>query len=413
MEPEQLGYPNSTLGGPVDIRTSDGVLHVDNASFRELRRYLTTTSQTSGTTHAFYRYPARFHPQVAREIIRRFSRLGDVVMDPFMGGGTTVIEALLLGRYAVGSDINALARFLTHVRTRPLSPGDKRDVRRWAGEATRRLSANDLTWVPRHHIVNLPKEVEIFLSGALQLAQGLPKRRQDFARAVLLRLGQMTVDCRLGDVPPCQELARRLPLILEKMITGLDNFVKECRRMGISTQVILGRRLLIHRNAIGMEADHRVRRLTHRPRLVLTSPPYPGVHVLYHRWQYLGRRETPAPYWLANVADGAGCSYYCGGSRTPSGLASYFSMIRRAFTSIRKVIHPSGYVVQIVGFSNIDSQLPAYLAAIEEAGFQDAQPKELDGRPLQRRVANRKWYATLKGDTDASREFMLVHQVRN
>jgi hypothetical protein len=41
------------------------------------------------------------------------------------------------------------------------------------------------------------------------------------------------------------------------------------------------------------------------PKLVLTSPPYPGVHVLYHRWQVDGRKETPLPFMIAGKLDGA------------------------------------------------------------------------------------------------------------
>ena len=42
------------------------------------------------------------------------------------------------------------------------------------------------------------------------------------------------------------------------------------------------------------------------PQLVVTSPPYPGVHVLYHRWQVDGRKEAPLPFMIANKLDGAG-----------------------------------------------------------------------------------------------------------
>lgn len=107
---------------------------------------------------------------------------------------------------------------------------------------------------------------------------------------------------------------------------------------------------------------------------MLTSPPYPGVHVLYHRWQYRGRKETDAPYRTANVVDGSGTSYYCGGSRTPAGQRNYFDMIVGAFQSVRRIMHAEGRVVQIVGFSDVESQFPIYLAAMETAGFRD--PRE-------------------------------------
>ena len=57
----------------------------------------------------------------------------------------------------------------------------------------------------------------------------------------------------------------------------------------------------ISRSAVGIEEEpEMLRRLPIK--LVLTSPPYPGVHVLYHRWQVQGRRETPAPFWIVTAA---------------------------------------------------------------------------------------------------------------
>jgi hypothetical protein len=107
-----------------------------------------------------------------------------------------------------------------------------------------------------------------------------------------------------------------------------------------------------------------------KPKLVVTSPPYPAVYILYHRWQVFGRKETPAPYWLTNMNDGETASYYTLGSRgTALGLENYFRNIEDSFRSIRKVIARSAIVVQIVAFSDAESQLPLYLAAMERAGF--------------------------------------------
>ncbi len=66
----------------------------------------------SGLTHGIYRYPARFSPMFARAAIEMFTKPGDTVYDPFMGGSTSLVEALSLGRNAVGNDLNQLAVFL-------------------------------------------------------------------------------------------------------------------------------------------------------------------------------------------------------------------------------------------------------------------------------------------------------------
>ena len=67
----------------------------------------------NGLTHNFYRYPARFSPPFASTAIKLFSNPGDLILDPYMGGGTTIIEAIVAGRRAVGADLNALAVFIS------------------------------------------------------------------------------------------------------------------------------------------------------------------------------------------------------------------------------------------------------------------------------------------------------------
>lgn len=59
-------------------------------------------------------YWARKPLNVIREIIRKLSREGDIVFDPFMGGGTTVFAALIEKRRAMGSDINPLSSFIVN-----------------------------------------------------------------------------------------------------------------------------------------------------------------------------------------------------------------------------------------------------------------------------------------------------------
>ncbi len=50
----------------------------------------------SGLTHDIYRYPARFSPLFARAAIELFTEPGDTILDPFMGGSTSLVEALAL-----------------------------------------------------------------------------------------------------------------------------------------------------------------------------------------------------------------------------------------------------------------------------------------------------------------------------
>lgn len=64
-------------------------------------------------------YRACFKPQLPRFFIERLSRDGELVYDPFMGRGTTLLEAALLGRKWVGCDINPLSKILLAPRLNP------------------------------------------------------------------------------------------------------------------------------------------------------------------------------------------------------------------------------------------------------------------------------------------------------
>ncbi|HEU5125587.1 MAG TPA: DNA methyltransferase, partial [Verrucomicrobiae bacterium] len=64
-------------------------------------------------------YRACFKPQLPRFFIERLTQPGDVVYDPFMGRGTTPMEAALLGRVPFGNDINPLSIIMTRPRLTP------------------------------------------------------------------------------------------------------------------------------------------------------------------------------------------------------------------------------------------------------------------------------------------------------
>lgn len=64
-------------------------------------------------------YRACFKPQLPRFFIERLTQPGDVVYDPFMGRGTTLLEAAILGRVPFGNDVNPLSILMTRPRLNP------------------------------------------------------------------------------------------------------------------------------------------------------------------------------------------------------------------------------------------------------------------------------------------------------
>lgn len=80
-----------------------------------VNEYWTSGQRQASRLHEIS-YRACFKPQLPRFFIERLTAPGDVVYDPFMGRGTTLIEAALLGRIPMGCDINPLSELLTTPR---------------------------------------------------------------------------------------------------------------------------------------------------------------------------------------------------------------------------------------------------------------------------------------------------------
>jgi site-specific DNA-methyltransferase (cytosine-N4-specific) len=86
-------------------------------------------SSSKELTHDIHPYFAKFSPEIPCYLIREYTEEGDVVLDPFSGSGTTLVESLSLGRNAIGVDANPLACLIAKVKTTKLQDGDRRLAR--------------------------------------------------------------------------------------------------------------------------------------------------------------------------------------------------------------------------------------------------------------------------------------------
>jgi hypothetical protein len=373
------------------------------------------TAPVSGLTHEYYKYPARFSPTFARAAIEAFTEPGDLILDPHVGGGTSLVEALALGREAIGVDISPLAEFVARVKCTIFTKAELNLLKSWAerlpSAVDMRGPSNEFTEYARlgyyKHLQHpsrwrLRKGIEQALTSAMQLRN---VRLVMFGRCVVLRTAHWALDGRSKrtSIDGFRACLREFAL---QMIEGAQEFrdaVGARREFPVK---------ILHRNAAGLEDDERLREMR-PPKLVLTSPPYPGVHVLYHRWQVDGRKEAPLPFMIADKFDGAGSSYYTMGDRKYPELSTYFENIKATMSSVAALADTHTVIVQMVAFSEAKWQLPRYLETMEEIGLTEMfLPKlcgEHDGR-LWRSVPSRRWYSDQRGETPASQEVVLIHR---
>lgn len=73
---------------------------------------------TKEYTHGFHTYPAMMIPQIARKLIEDYTtKDSKILFDPYMGSGTSLIEASIKGLEAIGTDLNPLARLISKAKS--------------------------------------------------------------------------------------------------------------------------------------------------------------------------------------------------------------------------------------------------------------------------------------------------------
>ncbi len=389
---------------------------IGDAAFAALAEAARDRRPVSGWTHNFYRYPARFSPLFAAAAIKHFSQPGALICDPYMGGGTAVVEALAAGRRVIGNDLNSLAMFITKVKITSLTADEVRAMKHWSKTQvpsfTYRQPIEQLApFIDPKKTKNLTLHRARFIKKAIAAALAtiakLPTENScDFAKCIVLRVAQWALDGR-GRHTPLADFRSKLMLAAEEMLASNAAFRRQIKESGNHATLVNGSAAELDQAAIFRDQTQRVS-------LVVTSPPYPGVHVLYHRWQVDGRRETPAPYWITGCNDGEGASFYNFGDRRQAAADNYFRTSLATLDSVRRILLPDAFMVQMVAFNRPEEQLDRYLDNMSATGFREVLPPQcvpglLDGR-IWREVPNRKWHAAAKGKTHSAREVVLVHR---
>src|SRR5579883_2862267 len=182
-----------------------------------------------GLTHGFYKYPARFSPLFARAAIKAFTRRGDLVLDNHVGGGTVLVEALALGRDAIGVDISTLAAFVAAAKTTVFSERELDRLAAWSESVANVVHVRKSSiyfaeyaelgyykHLNTHARWRLRKAIEQALGSAMKLGE---PRLESFGRCVVLRTAQWALDGRkkLPSLPEFREMLRHFAT---QMIAG-------------------------------------------------------------------------------------------------------------------------------------------------------------------------------------------------
>jgi len=287
-------------------------------------------AKTNYATHGVHSFAAKFPPQLAAWGIKKFTRPGEIVLDPMCGSGTCLVEAMLLGRNSLGADIDPLARLISQVKSTPLDPIQLRNhcdrllsqfresVLLLREARSRRASFRlsiDLPDFPNRDYWFLPQVAEelALLKGHIQKIN-----REEFRNFFYLVFSSLIITKGKASVANVRDLAHSRPHFArpEKTPDVLDIFSQKLWRL---SNAVISFSLECKRNVrakiVGDDASD-LRLASDTVDLVFTSPPY--VNAIDYQ-----RAHKFSLFWLGDVLNITPRSYaelgkkYVGTDRVP------------------------------------------------------------------------------------------------
>ena len=307
-------------------------------------------------THGYHPYSAKYIPQIPNRLISNFTEKNDLVLDTFIGSGTTLVESKILGRNAIGIDVNPLACLISKVKTTTLqkselaeiskilillkedildlrgntmtfNPGEKREI--IDNSITKTLHPNISKWYHQnviHELLTIKsridtvenKDVKDFLLVSLSsILRSVSNATSGFGNLMINR-----------QALPKTRIYEKFVLIVRDMLKSMSEFDKEATNSDI--------RIFNHDSRrIGFIDDETID-------FICTHPPYMAA-VPYAEYQKLSL------WWL-------GFSQYelekrlIGGRRSRADTPDrFFHDINMALTEMNRVLRKKKYCCIIIG----------------------------------------------------------------
>jgi SAM-dependent methyltransferase len=312
-------------------------------------------AQTRNLTHGYHPFHGKFIPQIPRTIIEHLTKEGDIVLDPFCGSGTSLVEANILGRNAIGSDISPIAVLVSKVKTTFIDPSIllAETNKMFQALTSKKIKSvipkfpdNDI-WYNKKTLEDLGKLWSLILK-----YQNKNKDLFDFFQVAFSSVLKTVANrsehwnwAFIGDniLPKIDKYVVRNKFFfntVNSMIAGMEEFGEEKSDKSIKI--------------LQVDTRHLSRHLKGMVNLIITSPPY-CFAVDFNRYYRLSY------YWFGWEIDSHRDIEI--GARSKRGkkdaINVYFSDMEKSISELYKVLAPGGYCCFTLGDTKRDNQIIA------------------------------------------------------
>ena len=340
-----------------------------------------TTKHTRYLTHGYHAYPAKFIPQLAARLIGELSKPGDLVVDPFMGSGTTLVEAKLLGRPSVGVDINPVAHLISLAKTTVVSPDLLAEAVRRIGQRLESRRDGQASLGVAHTGESVPdhERIDYWFPPASKKALGrILALIEDTGDEGAKRLLRCAFSNSLKTSSIWLQRSTKPTRDFKKQIRDpRETFLRHARQMAKRNEEFY--RLLEERGHLDVSAERRCEDARNLPiddgqaSLVVTSPPYvtsyeyADLHQLTALWfRYLADLPTFRKQFIgtayhedrdtqidSEIGEEIVAKLEAQQPKKAKEVATYFTDMRQVFLTLKRKLRRRGRACIVVGNTNL------------------------------------------------------------
>ncbi len=332
-----------------------------------------TRKDTAYITHGYHRYPAKFIPQIVSRLVEKYTKEGALVVDPFGGCGTTLIESKVMDRPSIGVDINPVAVLMTKAKKTPIEPGKIEKQFLKLKNKIDSFNKNTKVKTPEHERIDYWFKPEEKRKLAFLFSEILKIKDQDVRDFFYCGFSNILKNCSIWmqkSNKPTRDLKKKPvdPFVAflrqaKAMLRGNADFFnllqeKECLKTASKVYCTDARKIPAKSNSVS---------------LIVTSPPYvtsyeyADLHQLTALWfeytkdlsdfrkRFIGTSYHNKKELVLNskIAEKIKESLLKKHKKTAEEVATYFSEMNQVFKEMKRMLKRGGRTCIVIGDTNL------------------------------------------------------------
>jgi len=352
-----------------------------------------TRKDTAYITHGYYRYPAKFIPQIVSRLVEKYTKERDLVVDPFGGCGTTLVESKVMCRPSIGVDINPVAVLMTKAKKTPIKPSKIEKQFLELKENFDSFDENTKVKAPEHERIDYwfkPEEKRKLAFLFSEISKIKDQEVRDFfycgfsnilknCSIWLQKSNKPTRDLKKKPTDPFIAFSRHV----KAMIRGNTDFFnllheKKCLKTPCNVYCTDARKIPAKSNSVS---------------LIVTSPPYvtsyeyADLHQLTALWfDYLKELSDFRKRFIgtayhnkkelvlsSELAENIKAELLKKDKKTSEEVATYFSEMNQVFEEMKRMLKKGGRTCIVIGDTNLKGveilNAEVFVEQLQDLGF--------------------------------------------